>query len=50
MSASWVVVDKKTGVGVLEFYGKVFPKLKDPDRYKIVPILEYLQSINRKGA
>ena len=50
MSASWVVVDKETGVGVLEFYGKALPKLKEPDRYEIIPILEYLQSINRKGA
>ena len=48
-NASWVVVDKKTGTAIFETYVEKTAMGIDADKYTAVPILEYLQSINKKG-
>ena len=45
---SWVVVDKQTGKAVLETFNPKLPPLINLARYRVVPILEYLTSLNRK--
>lgn len=47
---SWMIVDVKTGDNVLELFrdSKVIGKL-NTDKYKAVPISEYLSSLNKKG-
>ena len=47
-TASWVIRERATGKVVMEtFNAKVIEKL-NAERYEAVPILEYLQSLNRK--
>jgi hypothetical protein len=47
--ASWVIVDISTNEAVLETYNAKLLEALNLKRYKAVPILEYLQSLNRKG-
>lgn len=44
---SWVIIDRSTGNAVLETYNEALTKLNQK-KYKAVPILEYLQSLNKK--
>jgi len=48
-SASWVVVRKSTGKAVLETYDKRVTAKVNRDAYTVLPILEYLYSLNREG-
>lgn len=48
MTASWVVVSKDTGKAVLETYSPAVVNVVNTEKYKIIPILEYLVSINGK--
>jgi len=48
--ASWVVVRKSTGQAVLETYDKRVAAKVNRDAYTVLPILEYLYSLNREGA
>jgi hypothetical protein len=47
-TASWVVVDLKTDEAVLETFNKRLADAVNREKYKVVPILAYLQSLNRK--
>lgn len=46
-TASWVIVDIATGEAVMETYSARVVQILNTDKYKAVPILEWLQSINR---
>jgi hypothetical protein len=46
-TASWVIVDKQTGAALFEtFQASIIPKINTA-RYEAVPILTYLQQLNR---
>ena len=46
-TASWVIIDKQTGAVLFEtFQASIIPKI-NAARYEAVPILEYLQQLNR---
>lgn len=45
-TASWVIRERATGRAILETFKPVPASLKP--EYEAIPILEYLQSINRK--
>lgn len=47
-TASWVIVNKATGVAVFETFNENTAKAVNDKLYKVVPILEYLQEFNRK--
>lgn len=47
-TASWVIVNKATGVAVFETYSENTAKAVNDKLYKAVPILEYLQEFNRR--
>lgn len=47
--ASWVIRDKETKAAIMETYNADFLKALNTARYEAVPILEYLQEINRKA-
>lgn len=46
--ASWVIVNKSTGVAVFETFNENTAKAINNKLYKAVPILEYLQEFNRR--
>ena len=46
--ASWVIVSKKTGKAVFETFSATTAQAINKERYDVVPILEYLQSLNEK--
>lgn len=46
--ASWVIVEKSTGKSVLETFNPKIAEAINQTRYEAVPILAYLQSLNRK--
>lgn len=47
MSTSWVIIEKSTSKAVLEtFEKKTAEHIRTMKNYEVVPILEYLQSIN----
>lgn len=47
-TASWIVIDKLTGRAVLETYSpKTAEHIRTIQGYKVIPILEYLQSLNK---
>ena len=48
-TASWVIVDKTTGHSVCELFDEALVKALNTDKYKAVPILEWLQSLNKKS-
>ena len=45
---SWVIICKKTGEAILETYEKRVVDKINTSNYKIVPILEYLQGLNKQ--
>ena len=45
-TASWVIVRKADGKPVLETFSKVRADSINRDLYRVVPILEWLQSLN----
>jgi hypothetical protein len=46
-TSSWVIVDKHTGAVLFEtFQASIIPKINTA-RYEAVPILQYLQQLNR---
>jgi hypothetical protein len=44
-TASWVVIDRKTGKALFETFKQ--PRY-NPDFYRVIPILEYLTDLNRQ--
>lgn len=46
--ASWVIVDRSTNAAVLEIYQESLLPHLDTEKYKAVPILQYLENLNRK--
>lgn len=47
-TASWVIVNKETGEVMFETFSQSTSEAINQKIYKAVPILEYLQSINKK--
>jgi hypothetical protein len=47
-TASWVIVNKETGTAIMETFNKSTADAVNTVKYKAVPILEYLQGLNRK--
>jgi hypothetical protein len=47
-TASWVIRERATGLVILETFSPVVVRHLKP-QYEAVPILEYLQALNRKG-
>lgn len=47
IDSSWVIVDRETGRAVLETFNFELCQFINLERYKVVPILYYLQSLNR---
>lgn len=46
---SYVIINKKTGGAVAEIYnGALLCKINN-NKYTAIPILEYLQKLNKKG-
>jgi hypothetical protein len=45
--ASWVIVELATGKAVLEIFNRDWLQLLKTDRYKAVPIQDYLGGLNR---
>jgi hypothetical protein len=45
-TASWVIVDKATGKAIAETFRANVAAAVNTDKYRAVPILEYLVSIN----
>ncbi len=48
-TASWVIREKATGKVLFETFNASIPGMLNTAKYEAVPILEYLQSLNRKG-
>jgi hypothetical protein len=46
-TASWVIVDKATRQAVFETFNESTAKAVNTARYEAVPILQYLQQLNR---
>lgn len=44
-TASWVIIELSTGTAVFETFSKAIADSINRDKYKAVPILEYLQTI-----
>lgn len=47
IDASWVIVDRATGKAVLETYNAELCQFVNIERYRVVPILYWLQELNR---
>ena len=47
-TASWVIINKATDAVVLETFDPKKVEYLNMAKYKAVPILEYLQSLNKK--
>lgn len=47
-TASWVIVNINTGFAVFETFNENTAKAINTRLYKAVPILEYLQSLNKR--
>jgi hypothetical protein len=47
-TASWVVVQKDTGKAILETFDPKMVAAINLDRYRVIPILEYLTTLNRQ--
>lgn len=47
-TASWVVRNKATGEVILETYNPKLVAALNAEKYEAVPILQYLQSLNRR--
>lgn len=46
--ASWVIVNRTTGKPVLETYDFELCQFVNLDRYEVVPIMAWLQSLNHR--
>jgi hypothetical protein len=46
-TASWIIVNKATGQAVFETFNENTARAVNERLYKAVPILEWLQSLNR---
>lgn len=46
-TASWVIVNNATGVAVFETFNENTAKAVNTKLYRAVPIIEYLQSLNK---
>lgn len=46
--ASWVIVDKATGKGLFETFNENVAKAINTNNYDVVPIQEYLETLNAK--
>lgn len=49
-TASWVVREKATGRVIMETFNARVVKALNTAKYEAVPILDYLQSLNRRSA
>lgn len=47
-TASWVICEIATGKAIFETYNPKIVEILNTKRYKAVPILEYLCSLNKK--
>ncbi len=47
-TASWVIVNKETGKAVFETFEEKTANAINKEKYKAVPILEYLQNLNKE--
>jgi hypothetical protein len=47
-TTSWVIVSKETGTAVLETFNAKTAAAINRERYNVVPILEWLVSLNQK--
>lgn len=47
--ASWVIVNKATRQAVFETFNENTARAVNPRLYEAVPILQYLQSLNKKA-
>lgn len=47
-TASWVIREKETGRVICETFSKCLVSALNTATYEAVPILEYLQSLNRQ--
>lgn len=47
--ASWVIIEISTGTAILETYNPKVVAALNTTNYKAVPILEYLQGLNKKN-
>jgi hypothetical protein len=45
-TASWVIVNKETQAAVLETFNQSVANTINKKKYRAVPILEYLQTLN----
>jgi len=45
---SWVIIEKSTGIAVLETYQEDIARKINLEKFKVVPILEYLRSLNKQ--
>lgn len=45
---SWVIVNKETNEAVFETFSEKICQCINTEKFKIVPILEWLQGLNRK--
>ena len=48
-TASWVIVEKATGKAIFETFNSKVADAVNREKYEVVPILEYLVSINGKS-
>lgn len=48
-TASWVIVNIATGAPVFETFNANTARAVNPRLYRAVPILEWLQSLNKKA-
>lgn len=46
--ASWIIVDRATGKAVLETYNFELCQFVNLAKYRVIPILAWLQSLNKK--
>ena len=46
-NASWVIVEKTTNKAIFETFSEKTAKSINADKYKAIPILQYLQDFNR---
>lgn len=49
-TASWVISEIATGIIIMETFNPALVEILNKEKYKAVPILEHLQSLNRKPA
>ncbi len=48
-TASWVIIELSTNKAIFETFSKSVTKKINAKKYKCIPILEYLQSLNKRG-